>query len=74
VTLSAASAVAVALDNITIGLFHSDGTSIISKFYSLATTPEIYTGGGGQYCRYLDGFKRAAGEWRLLPATHRRFG
>jgi hypothetical protein len=45
VTLSAASANVVALDNITIGLFHDDGTSIQSKFYSKATTPGIYTGG-----------------------------
>lgn len=45
VTLSAASANAVSLDNITIGLFQNDGTSLVSKFYSKATTPGVYTGG-----------------------------
>jgi hypothetical protein len=45
VTLSAASATTVALNDFTIGLYRDDGTSILTHSYSKATTPNIYTGG-----------------------------
>ncbi len=45
VTLSAASATAVAMDNFSIGLFHGNGTSVVTQSYSKATTPGIYTDG-----------------------------
>lgn len=45
VTLSAASATTVSLDSFTIGLYHNDGSSILTQSYSKTTTPNIYTGG-----------------------------